>query len=791
LEISNVKIESRGVAHNDGIGIDGCRGVRISNCDVDSGDDALVFKTTHSAYPCSDIRVEGMRLRSNQAGIKMGTESMAPFEDITIVRCHIYDTRNGGIKLFSVDGARMRNITISDITMDKIRTPILLRLGERLSLFRKESDTRQSVGFMRDVTIRNVKARSDEKTQLTSATGVMITGIPGHPIERLTLENIEIELPGGGTVAEGRHEVPEAIDQYPEVKAFGPTIPARGVWMRHVDGVTMSGIVIKTAAPDLRPVFVAQDAQNVRVNSIAATAYAGSESVVRFTDCRNVYFVTKELEGESAAVVQVSGKDSGQIDMPGKHRVKSAVRVVAVDGADPRAVILLESEARYDWKPDSQNKPIGIAQGIFPGRVVWTHAPGAAHWSGEWKSMESPWWLDENTDQVKVDAMMDNIVTSLTGEQNHKKAWKSIFEHHNMKRHGAKKGYRRGEIVAIKVNMNSTNRPERTTNYTDIAPQTVYSLVAQLVEHAGVGQGDIVIYDAKRYMLADVMKKIWARYPDVRFLQEQDPTDGQLHPLYGDHRRLERPQWTKGVEYSNGIDYPRATRIPRQLMDATYLVNLAMLKAHSYPYSNMEGGDEGQTAITMTAKNNFGSIEGPSDLHAAINTRRDALPGAWTPMVDISASPNVGAKTILYLLDGLYCARKHSSYAVHFPNAPFFNKTYPYANPEWPSCLLGSLDGVALDSAGLDILHSQTKNNTDPENGGRPWLMLRENADDYLHEMADAANAPSGTVYMQGGTKVISLGTHEHWDDDATRRYSRNLDPAGGSGIELVYKLIE
>ncbi len=72
IGIRNVKIESHGVAHNDGIGIDGCSRVRISNCDIHSGDDALVFKTTHSAWPCNDIVVEGMRLRSNQAGIKFG-----------------------------------------------------------------------------------------------------------------------------------------------------------------------------------------------------------------------------------------------------------------------------------------------------------------------------------------------------------------------------------------------------------------------------------------------------------------------------------------------------------------------------------------------------------------------------------------------------------------------------------------------------------------------------------------------------------------------------------------------
>jgi hypothetical protein len=103
---------------------------------------------------------------------------------------------------------------------------------------------------------------------------------------------------------------------------------------------------------------------------------------------------------------------------------------------------------------------------------------------------------------------------------------------------------------------------------------------------------------------------------------------------------------------------------------------------------------------------------------------------------------------------------------------------------------LASLDGVALDSVGLDILYSQTKNNIDPDNLNRPWMVIRENADDYLHELSLAENPPSGMKYMQDGIQVTSLGVHEHWDSDETRRYSRNLDPKNGIGIELIYTKI-
>ena len=125
------------------------------------------------------------------------------------------------------------------------------------------------------------------------------------------------------------------------------------------------------------------------------------------------------------------------------------------------------------------------------------------------------------------------------------------------------------------------------------------------------------------------------------------------------------------------------------------------------------------------------------------------------------------------------------SYPLHFPNAPFFNRVEPYENPEWPASILASLDGVALDSVGLDILYSQTKNNLD-ENG-HPRIMIRENADDYLMEEALAEHPPSGTHYRQDGKPVTSLGVFEHWDSEESRQYTRNKDPKHGKGIDLIY----
>lgn len=259
LTIDHVTVNSVGVAHNDGFDIDGCQNVRINDCDITSGDDALCFKTTSNKMACCNIVVTNMKLKSNQGGIKFGTESMAPFEDIKISNCYIYDTKNGGIKLLSVDGAVLQNVEISNIKMNEVRTPMLFRLGARLSVFRKNDDQQQPIGKFENVRISDVDAVAADNAQLNPPSGILITGIPGHKIKNLTLENIHITLLGTGTNEDAQAIVPEAIDKYPEVKTFGPKVPAFGVWARHVENLKLKNVTFTLKNPDARPQVICED----------------------------------------------------------------------------------------------------------------------------------------------------------------------------------------------------------------------------------------------------------------------------------------------------------------------------------------------------------------------------------------------------------------------------------------------------------------------------------------------------------------------------------------------------
>ncbi|MBC9797992.1 glycoside hydrolase family 28 protein [Sinomicrobium weinanense] len=338
IRIENVTIISHGVAHNDGIGIDGCQDVFIKNCDIDSGDDALVFKTTSSKMACRNVVVKGMRLKSRQAGIKMGTESMAPFENIKISDCHIYDTRNGGIKLLTVDGAHLRNVEISDITMVNVRTPMLFRLGSRLSVFRKNEDTRQQTGTMENVVIRNVTAQAAAEAQLTPPSGILITGVPGHDITDLTLENIEIDLAGGGTEEHARQIVPEAIDQYPEIKTFGPRVPAYGIWARHVKGLNLNKIRFILGSNDLRPAFVCEDGKDILLTDWKIPETSGAPEILRLEEVKGALIRRIETKGSADAFIRIEGKNSGNIRLSANKAPGIENMVKISSGADPKAV---------------------------------------------------------------------------------------------------------------------------------------------------------------------------------------------------------------------------------------------------------------------------------------------------------------------------------------------------------------------------------------------------------------------------------------------------------------------
>ncbi|MGH9434591.1 MAG: rhamnogalacturonidase, partial [Terriglobia bacterium] len=208
--IDNLKIDT----NRDGMDIDCCQNVRVSNCTVNSPwDDGICPKSSYAlgyARATKNLTIvncfvtggyelgtvldgtfkrfaPGVRVPRN-GRIKCGTESNGGFQNITISNCVWEDCQ--GLALETVDGALLEDISISNITMREIvNPPIFLRLGSRM---RAPAGT--PVGALRRVNISNVVA-SNTSGRYAS----IISGIPGHEIEDVRLSGIFIMSQGGGT----------------------------------------------------------------------------------------------------------------------------------------------------------------------------------------------------------------------------------------------------------------------------------------------------------------------------------------------------------------------------------------------------------------------------------------------------------------------------------------------------------------------------------------------------------------------------------------------------------------
>jgi hypothetical protein len=390
------------------------------------------------------------------------------------------------------------------------------------------------------------------------------------------------------------------------------------------------------------------------------------------------------------------------------------------------------------------NKPIGTAQGIYPGRVVWTHQPGIAHWDGKAGS----WWEDGNTDQLGTDRILTRSLVSLTGKKTPEEAWKSLFDYFNETKHGVKAGYRKAEKIAIKINQNNTYSHENSSEI-NTTPQLVLSLLKSLIETAGVPEDKITVFDASRFITDNIFVKCHTVYPQVLFVDN-----------CGGEGRIKSTYVQDAIPYS--CDNGRLARgIASCVMDADYLINMAVLKGHV-----------GQ-GVTLCAKNYYGVTSIESDwrknAHNNFDQDRNGNPRYMT-FVDFMGHKDLGQKTMLFLVDALYS----NKFVDGIPS--FKWQMEPFHN-EWPSSIFASQDMVAIDAVGMDFILNEWPD--------APDLGF---CDAYLKEAAMAGNPPSGTVYdpeHDGIALAASLGVTEHWNNTQEKKYSRNLGT--GQGIELLY----
>lgn len=278
LVIHKIRVESDAYWNNDGMDISDCKNVRITGCYVNSADDGICLKSHSAGFWNDSILISDCIVRSSASAIKFGTASTGGFKNVKIENIKVFDTFRSAIAIESVDGGILENIDINNIVATNTGNAIFIRLGHR--------NEDGEVGTLRNVSIKNVKAqiafdRPDKDYDLRGPDlsffhnpfPCSIAGIPGHNVENVLLENIEITFPGRGNdglaylPVNRLNDVPEQEAEYPEFSMFGE-LPAWAFYVRHVNGLTMKNVIVKAEAQDYRPAFVFDDVHHLTMKGI-------------------------------------------------------------------------------------------------------------------------------------------------------------------------------------------------------------------------------------------------------------------------------------------------------------------------------------------------------------------------------------------------------------------------------------------------------------------------------------------------------------------------------------------
>ena len=343
--VRGLRIYSFANENNDGIDIEG-KDVTISDCIIDCDDDAICLKSDDPDFLVENIAISNCVIASNCNAIKCGTASHCGFRNVSISNCVIRrpsesvhrqwsktiqgvardDTVISGIALEVVDGGFMDQVAVSSICMTGVQTPLFIRLGNR-----------KGRGTLKNVVVSNITATNE--SLITSS----ITGIPGSYVENVTVRDVLFNYQGTGTLEEANAPVPEKEAAYPENRMFGHSLPAYGLYARHVKNLSCENFRFTLSAPDARPAVVLDDCHSIRLTGFDVAAPAEEQPLIRCIGSTNVTLSGYQSTAPVAKFLLVEGESSADIKLTGNDF--STVKTVTElkEGCDPSAIRELQN----------------------------------------------------------------------------------------------------------------------------------------------------------------------------------------------------------------------------------------------------------------------------------------------------------------------------------------------------------------------------------------------------------------------------------------------------------------
>jgi Glycosyl hydrolases family 28 len=333
-----IHIYNRVNGNNDGFHFISSQYVHVSNCDVQSQDDACALFGS-----CRNVTVTNSTFSTRWAVFRFGGGNP---ENITISNCVIYETYGCPIKMQFGTESRAQNILFSNLVMQDVTGPISIDLNNRRPHDGGASGPTKK-GFVRNIMFNGIRAhvlakgkqfpdiafdqhyRPGETRQC-----IALNCVQDGYLENVVLNDVHITYEGGGTAEEAARQVPPIAGEYFEMG----TPPAYGLYARRVRGLTLSNVRFQVEQPDLRPAIVLDHVADAAINGLGAQSNTRAGSLLRFIETSDVLITAARVLSPAAVFLQVEGASSASITVDGGALGKAAKPVAFAAGASEKSV---------------------------------------------------------------------------------------------------------------------------------------------------------------------------------------------------------------------------------------------------------------------------------------------------------------------------------------------------------------------------------------------------------------------------------------------------------------------
>lgn len=269
IAVNGIKIHSRANGNGDGLDFDGCTNVSVTNSFFDNSDDSICIQASLPEKPAKNIAISNCHFTTKWGGIRIGLLSRGAISSVTVSNCTFRDIQDSGLKIQQCEGGEMKNMVFSNLVMENVPRPVFMTFTQQRASVDTPEGVLEPLSRMHNFSFNNIIV---DNTEGDKNAAFFITGYPGHAIEHVSLSNIQFTVTGGGTKTDAQKQIPEYTQEvlkgwWPEFGLVG-TLPASGIYARHIKGFSVDNFKMISLNQDARPMVQVKNVHQATYNNL-------------------------------------------------------------------------------------------------------------------------------------------------------------------------------------------------------------------------------------------------------------------------------------------------------------------------------------------------------------------------------------------------------------------------------------------------------------------------------------------------------------------------------------------